>query len=150
MMADFFPLSLASLIAFMILSFSYFISGIRIISAPTVSPTFRARNPLVRPITSTMKILSRETAVSRILSISFTAVFTAVSNPIVSSVPKTSLSIDAGTPAISVLVFLLSSRAPWREPLPPITTSPSTLFNARVSAAFLIASSFLNSRHLDV
>jgi hypothetical protein len=89
-----------------------------------------------------MKILSSETAVSRILSIFVAAIFTVVSNSTVSCVPKKSLSIDAGTPTINVPVSLLSSRVSWKESLLPITIRLYALFNARVSAAFLIASSF--------
>ncbi len=149
-MPDFFPFALFSLSVLKISSSAYLTSGTRIISAPTVNPTVNARKPLLRPITSTTKTLSWEIAVSRILSISLTAVFTAVSKPIVSSVPKTSLSIVAGTPTISVSVSLLNSKAPLKEPLPPMTMRPSTLFEASVSAAFLIPSLFLNCGDLDV
>jgi hypothetical protein len=132
-MADFFfLLSLASLSVLKNFYFHVSILEQEILSAPTVKPTFSARNPLVHPMNSSMKILSSETAVSRILSISVAAIFTVVSNPIVSCVPKKSLSIDAGTPTINVPVSLLSSRVSWKEPLPPITIRPSALFNARV------------------
>ena len=132
----FFPLRVFSLSTSIICLNLHSFSGTRITSAPTVMPTFNAKNPRFLPITSTMKIRSWEIAVSLILSISVTPVFTAVSKPMVSSVPKTSLSMVAGTPTIRVLLSLLKSNAPLNEPSPPITTKPSTLLAANVLAAF--------------
>ncbi len=106
--------------------------------------------PLTRPITSITKTRLNETIVSLILSTATTAVSTAVSKPIVSSVPKTSLSIVAGIPMILVSVSLLNPNAPLKVPFPPITTSPSRSLFANVSAAFLIPSSVLNFREREV
>ena len=60
----------------------------------------RAMKPDFRPITSTRKVRSWELAVSRIRSIASIPVLTAVSKPIVSSVPGMSLSIVPGTPIV--------------------------------------------------
>ncbi|CAM5189434.1 ATP-dependent 6-phosphofructokinase [Lysinibacillus sphaericus] len=69
-----------------------------LVSAPAASPAHNAISPASRPITSTIKEFSWEVAVSRILSIDSTTVLSAVSKPIVYSVPGTSLSIVPGTP----------------------------------------------------
>lgn len=53
-------------------------------SAPAVDPTSAAGN-LPLPIIPTMKVLSSDTAVSLISFISVNVMFTAVSNPIISS-----------------------------------------------------------------
>ena len=73
-------------------------SGIQISSAPAAIPAFKAISPALRPITSTTKVRLCDDEVSRILSKASTTVETAVSNPIVKSVPTISLSIVPGSP----------------------------------------------------
>ena len=73
-------------------------SGTRIASAPAAIPAWVAIHPCVRPITSTTITRSCDSAVVVMRSIASVAICTAVSNPIVASVPAMSLSIDFGTP----------------------------------------------------
>ena len=82
-----------------------------------------------------IKIRLCEFAVSRILSICLTAEFTAVSKPIVSFVPYTSLSIVPGIPMNGMLVCFDNKFAAANEPLPPITKNASMSFNFIFSAA---------------
>lgn len=63
---------------------------------------------------------------SRILSTASTTVFTAVSNPIVKSVPASSLSIVPGHPITGKVCSSFNSLAPVKEVSPHITTQPST------------------------
>jgi hypothetical protein len=67
-------------------------------SAPAAIELLNAICPECRPITSIKNNRLCEEAVSRILSIADAAVFTAVSYPIVKSVPLRSLSIVPGIP----------------------------------------------------
>ena len=63
---------------------------------------------------------------SLILSSESTILFKAVSNPIELSVPKISLSIEAGTPTTGNPNSSENICPPVIEPLPPITTKAST------------------------
>ena len=73
------------------------ISGIRMASAPPANPAKSAIQPAVLPISSTSITLWWLSAVVWSRSIASVATATAVSNPIVTSVPRTSLSIVFGT-----------------------------------------------------
>ena len=104
---------------------SVLVSGINIFSAPVAIPLCSAIYPASRPITSTTNKRSCASAVSLILSIASTAVLTAVSNPIVKSLPAISLSIVPGIPIQGMSNSLLNFCAPLKLPSPPITTMPS-------------------------
>ena len=106
-------------------STSVAISGMIAASAPEAIAPLRARKPASRPITSIKKSRSWEEAVSRILSTASIMVFSAVSYPIVVSVPNRSLSMVPGIPTIGKLYSDAKMRAPLSEPSPPITTSAS-------------------------
>ena len=74
---------------------------------------------------------------------------TAVSNPIVYSVQAISKSIVPGTPIV-LIPSAANFLAPWKEPSPPITTSPSIPCALQISAPRFCPSSVLNSSHLAV
>src|SRR5680860_1270829 len=96
---------------------------------------YSAIQPLWRPMTSTKNSRPWLAAVSRMRSIDSRAVLTAVSKPMVKSVPYRSLSMVPGSPTTARLPSRESSSAPRMEPSPPITTSPSTSACRRASAA---------------
>ena len=70
----------------------------RIAWAPPASPDSRAIQPAWRPMTSTTITRSCDSAVVWSRSIASVAIWTAVQNPNVKSVPERSLSIVLGTP----------------------------------------------------
>ena len=109
----------------LIASTSDSISGIRTSSAPPPMPHASAMKPVSRPITSTRNRRSCASAVSRILSIDSRAVLRAVSKPMVSSVPKRSLSMVPGQPTIGTPCSAARCVAPWSVPSPPMATSAS-------------------------
>src|SRR5207247_1061718 len=74
------------------------IGGMRVRSAEPAMPEGSASHPAKRPITSTTITRSWLSAVEWSLSIASVAVWTAVSNPNVATVPPTSLSMVLGTP----------------------------------------------------
>ena len=100
------------------------ISGTTAYSAPEATAVSSARKPALRPITSTMNRRSWLEAVSLRRMIASRAVFTAVSKPMVSSVPATSLSMVPGMPMTGIPISC-SAFAPWKDPSPPITMRPS-------------------------
>ena len=99
-------------------------SGTRMYSAPQAIPASRAIFPANRPITSIMAALSWADAVSRIRLTAPTTALTAVSWPMVSSVPCISLSMVPGMVTVG-MPRLDKAAAPWTEPSPPMTISPS-------------------------
>ena len=67
-------------------------------SAPPAIPAAAAIHPVLRPMTSTTMTRLCDSAVECSLSIASVQTCTAVSNPIVTSVPAMSLSMVFGTP----------------------------------------------------
>ena len=130
------------------LSNPIFCSGINISSAPAPIPALRAIWPDPLPITSIKKSLLWELAVSLILSIAFTAVFSAVSYPNVHLVPTKSLSIVPGIPIVFIPCSSSSNIAPVSEPFPPITTRESISYLSKLVFAFFLPSFVLNSKDL--
>ena len=90
--------------------------------APEARLAFRAKFPEFLPITSIKNRRLCELAVSLILSTDSTIVSNAVLYPMEKSVPKTSLSIEAGIPITGTLNSSEKTLAPVKEPLPQITT----------------------------
>ena len=119
-------------------------------SAPQHTPTWTAMDGLFLPMTSTIKVLSWLLAVSRILSTALIADWTAVSKPIVYSVPEISLSIVDGTPITGKLYSSLKIFAPLKEPFPPRTIKASIFLDFKFSKAFFRPSLLLNSWLLEV
>ena len=134
----------------MIALMSVFRSGMRIFSAPVAIPLCRAMYPASRPITSITKTRSCASIVSLILSMASTAVFTAVSKPIVKSVPEMSLSMVPARPIQGILNSLLNFTAPLNDPSPPIITNPSIPLFLRLSYAFCLPSFSMNSKQRAV
>ncbi len=100
-------------------------SGIRITSAPPASPECSAIQPACRPITSTIITRLCDSAVVWRRSIASVAIWTAVSNPNVMSVPARSLSIVFGTPITGSPCSPCSRAAAPSVSSPPIAISPS-------------------------
>ena len=113
-------------------------------SAPAATPIQLAISPAWRPITSTIKVRLWEEAVSVILSIASRATLTAVSKPMVYSVPAISLSMVPGIP-IAGKPFWVNFKAPVKEPSPPTTTKASMPCAFICSIAFSWISGSLNS-----
>jgi hypothetical protein len=86
-------------------------------------------------MTSTIKMRSKASAVSRILSIASIPVLTAVEKPMVKSVPSISLSMVPGIPIIVPGQCLFNASKPLKEPSPPITIKASIFSFLRVAAA---------------
>jgi hypothetical protein len=73
------------------------------------------------------------------------AVFSAVSYPMVKSVPKISLSIVPGTPITFIPNSSLKILAPVKVPSPPIHTKASIPIFYTLFISFFLPSSVLNS-----
>jgi len=118
-------------------------------SAPPATAAARANWPDVLPMTSTTNTRSRADAVSRMRKMASSTVLSAVSNPIETSVPPTSLSIVAGTPTTWTPC---STRAwpPASEPSPPMTTRPWTPNLSSVATARRWPAAVANSLLRDV
>ena len=100
-------------------------SGISTTVAPPAMPAWVAIHPLWRPMTSTTITRSWLSAVVCSRSIASVAIWTAVLNPNVTSVPSMSLSIVLGTPTIGRPCSVWSLQATLSDPLPPTTINPS-------------------------
>ena len=100
-------------------------SGIRTAVAPPAMPAWVAIQPVWRPITSTTITRSWLSAVVCSRSIASVAIWTAVLNPNVRSVPSMSLSMVLGTPTIGSPCSAWSRQAIDRLPFPPMTISAS-------------------------
>ena len=118
-------------------------SGISTTFAPPAMPACRAIQPACRPITSTTRTRWCDSAVVCSRSIASIAMFTAVSNPKVKSVPERSLSIVFGTPT-TLTPRSASLVATPRVSSPPMAISASTPLAARLSLILSTPFSILN------
>ena len=71
-----------------------------------------------------------------------------MSYPNVHLVPTKSLSIVPGIPIVLIPCSFSNIRAPFNDPLPPITTSESMSYLSKVALALSLPSFVLNSKHL--
>ena len=118
-------------------------SGISTTFAPPAMPACRAIQPACRPITSTTSTRWCDSAVVCSRSIASIAMFTAVSNPKVKSVPERSLSIVLGTPT-TLTPRSASLVATPSVSSPPMAISASTPLAARLSLIRSTPFSILN------
>ncbi len=100
-------------------------SGIRISAAPPAIPAWTAIQPTCRPITSHTMTRWWDSAVVCRRSMASVAIWTAVSNPKVTSVPDRSLSMVLGTPTTGSPRWCSRSAAP-RVSSPPMATTASS------------------------
>jgi hypothetical protein len=100
--------------------------GTRIASAPPAMPAYVAIHPACRPITSRTITRLCDSAVECSRSTASVAVRTAVENPMVRSVPATSLSMVFGTPMSGTPASSARRREADSVPSPPMTTRPSS------------------------
>ena len=125
-------------------------SGIIVTSAPAPIPASIPSHPQFLPITSTICVTLAVVAVSLILSIAVSAVFIAVSNPMVEPTKAISLSIVAGIITHFVLDIFDNSIAPLVDPSPPITISPSIHSARRLFSATCLYFFFKNLKDREV
>jgi hypothetical protein len=107
-------------------------------SAPTHT-YFNAKKPRLRPMTSTMNIRSWLIAVSLILSM---CIYCGVHSRVkayrfIGS--KNVVIYGCGIPAMGMPLSLFRSKAPLKDPSPPITTKPSYLVQLQSFSCFLNA-----------
>jgi hypothetical protein len=106
----------------------------RITSAPPASPEYSAIQPAWRPMTSTIITRLWLSAVVWSRSMASVAIWTAVSNPNVMSVPPRSLSIVFGTPTTGRPCSACRRAAAPSVSSPPIAIRPSRLSMRMFSA----------------
>src|SRR5437588_723276 len=124
-------------------------SGTRTASAPPASPPAAATHPASRPITSTTMMRWCDSVVECSLSIASMTALTAVSNPMVTSVPRTSLSIVLGMPTTATPSRLRRHAAP-RVSSPPMATTASMPRRASVALMRAIPSASRSGLVRDV